>query len=156
MQTRWPKYFRAFGRELPRPYTQYLFRQEELNIEAKPLQNWDPQIGWEPVCGIYSVIEVNASEALRMAIVLVRRAGLSLTRKEIRLRLFGREARKMGMATIPEARRKEISRLGGWAAHQPGANGYEFSSIEACIAGSKGSRVSCERRRQAVPLMVGK
>lgn len=45
-----------------------------------------------------------------------------------------------GFAALDDARRKEIARMGGRAAHRSG-NAHQFTSDEARIAGKKGGQV---------------
>lgn len=54
-----------------------------------------------------------------------------------------------GFAVMDPARRAEISRQGGKAAHRKGV-AHEFTSDEAREAGRKGGQVSGQRRRGTI------
>lgn len=59
------------------------------------------------------------------------------------------EGKKLkGFALLSEERRKEISSVGGKAAHASG-NGHEFTSEEAKRAGQLGGRAVARKKREA-------
>lgn len=57
---------------------------------------------------------------------------------------------KRGFASMAEERQREISSLGGKAAHKSG-HAHEFTSEEARVAGAKGGAASHGRRRASKP-----
>jgi uncharacterized protein len=58
------------------------------------------------------------------------------------------EKKPRGFAAISPEKRREISRLGGKAAHARGT-AHEFTTEEARTAGSKGGRAMHAKRRAA-------
>jgi len=59
--------------------------------------------------------------------------------------LLNRPARARGFAALDQARRREIARAGGKAAHERG-NAHEFTSEEARNAGRKGGMSISQNR----------
>jgi general stress protein YciG len=56
--------------------------------------------------------------------------------------------RPRGFAALDADRLREISRRGGNAVHAPGNGGHHFTPAEARVAGSKGGKVSAQRRAE--------